>query len=115
MSWKYDTSNFEPVTKIERQACANKAHKHRGRGGWEGVRTWATELASSFHISLQYTTHTHKSLGTLTKAHTQEQIKADKHIKPLYVTTHFTPKCADSFTHTHAQINHTTQSTPVKS
>lgn len=32
VSCEYDTSNFEAVTKIERQACANKAHKH----GWWG-------------------------------------------------------------------------------
>lgn len=46
MSWKYDTSNFMPVTKIERQACANKAHKHKGQ------RVVGQKLASSFHTYL---------------------------------------------------------------
>lgn len=37
VSCEYDTSNFEPVTKIERQARANKDHKHGWGNGGVGV------------------------------------------------------------------------------
>lgn len=51
VSCEYDTSNFEAVTKIERQACANKAHKHGcwGQGGG-GVPRMGSAEAGPLHF-----------------------------------------------------------------
>lgn len=59
MSRKNDTSNFKLVTKIERQAGANKACKHRGHGGGGNLSTG--NGGEGLFISLQYThpPHTH--------------------------------------------------------
>ncbi len=75
VSWKYDTSNFKPVTKIERQACANKAHKHRGRGGPHMGNSKASLYIS--HVPTVYYTHTntHTNRDHYTQSHTKEQIR----------------------------------------
>jgi len=82
-------------------------------GGWGS--THGQQQRQLLHFTCPYSillhthththTHTHKSLHTVTKAHTQEQIKADKQIKPLYMTANFTPKCADTFTHAHTHTH----------
>lgn len=74
VSWKYETSSFEPVTKIERQGRANKAHKHRGAEGGQGS-AHGQKQSRPPHFTCPYSTHTHTYIHTQTTLHNHKEIE----------------------------------------